>query len=105
MQNGAISKQARVLAAVSELDASPAPATSVAGEMLVAVMGALVPSDLSKVWLGDDRAFFDAQTRSRGGGSRTNPLGPRAFGSRAPRGHHPRLDGTSDDRPGADVAA
>ena len=75
MQNGAISEQARMLAAVSELDASPAPATAIAAERLVAVVGALVPSDLSKVWLGDERAFFDAQHTIEGRRIADEPLG------------------------------
>ncbi len=66
MRNGAISGEARLLAAVSELDASPAPATEIAADRLVAVVGALVPGDLSKVWLGDERAFFDVQHRIEG---------------------------------------
>jgi DNA-binding CsgD family transcriptional regulator len=59
MQNGAISEQARMLAAVSELDASPAPTTEVAAHRLVGVIEALVPSDLSKVWLGGEATFFN----------------------------------------------
>jgi DNA-binding CsgD family transcriptional regulator len=54
MRNGTISGEARLLAAVSELDASPAPATDVAPGRLVAVVaGQLVPGDLSMVCLGE----------------------------------------------------
>ncbi len=94
MQNGAISDQARMLAAVSELDASPAPATSVAGEMLVAVVGALVPSDLSKVWLGDDRPFFDARHKIEGRRIADEPLGSASVR------HHEHLEVTIHDSTG-----
>jgi DNA-binding CsgD family transcriptional regulator len=56
-----MSVQARLLAAVSELDASPVPATEVAAKRLVEVVGALVPGDLSLVCLGDGWAVSDVQ--------------------------------------------
>ena len=54
VQNRAISSQARLLAAVSELDASPAPATELAARRLNAVVDALVRSDLTGVCLGGE---------------------------------------------------
>jgi DNA-binding CsgD family transcriptional regulator len=51
VRNGAISGQARLFAAVGELDATPAPATDVAAERLAEVVGALVPGDVSVVCL------------------------------------------------------
>jgi DNA-binding CsgD family transcriptional regulator len=53
MRNGVISDQARVLAAVSELDASPVPPTEAAAGRLIAVADALVRCDLSIVCLGE----------------------------------------------------
>ena len=61
MPNGAISAQARLLAAVSELDASPAPATEVAAGRLAEVVGALVPGDVSVVVLNGRGAFANVQ--------------------------------------------
>lgn len=54
MHNGAISDRARLLAAVSELDASPAPATDVAARRLVTVVDTLVQSDVTGVCLGGE---------------------------------------------------
>jgi DNA-binding CsgD family transcriptional regulator len=54
VRNGAISVQARLFAAVSELDATPAPSSEVAAGRLIAYMaGALVPSDLAGMCLGE----------------------------------------------------
>jgi DNA-binding CsgD family transcriptional regulator len=61
VRNGAISHEGRLLAAVSELDASPAPATEDAAKKLVAVVGALVQGDLALVCLGDGWAVSDVQ--------------------------------------------
>jgi DNA-binding CsgD family transcriptional regulator len=61
VQSRVVSGQARLLAAVSELDASPAPATDVAAGRLAAVIGALVPADLASVNLGDPRPFHDVE--------------------------------------------
>ena len=58
MRKRATSGQARLLAAVSELDASP-PSTEVAARRLAGVIGALVPADLATVNLGDPRPFHD----------------------------------------------
>ncbi len=60
MRNGAISDEARLLAAVSELDASPAPAMDAAARRLVTVAGALVPRDLSMACLGPGGGITDA---------------------------------------------
>jgi hypothetical protein len=65
MRNGAISGQARLFAAVSDLDASPAPATEVAADRLVGVMEALVPGDLSLVCLGEGGAFASSRAEGR----------------------------------------
>lgn len=53
MRNGPISDQARLLAAVSELDSSPAPAMRDAAHALTAVADTLVPSEYSTVCLGE----------------------------------------------------
>jgi DNA-binding CsgD family transcriptional regulator len=52
--NRVISSQARLLAAVSELDASPVPAKKDAASRLLGVIESLIPGDLSKVYLGED---------------------------------------------------
>ena len=57
----AISDQARLLAAASELDASPAPATDVAAGRLAEVVGALVPGDVSVVGLNGWGAAANVQ--------------------------------------------
>ena len=59
MRKRATSGQARLLAAVSELDASQAPAMDAAARRLAGVIGALVPADLASVNLGDPRPFHD----------------------------------------------
>jgi DNA-binding CsgD family transcriptional regulator len=61
MRKRATSGQARLLAAVSELDASPAPSTEAAARRLAGVIGALVPGDLATVNLGDPRPFHDVE--------------------------------------------
>jgi DNA-binding CsgD family transcriptional regulator len=61
VRNGAISAQARLLAAVSELDASPAPATEVAAGRLAEVVGALVPGEISIVTLNRWGAVTNVQ--------------------------------------------
>lgn len=61
MRNTATSDQARLLAAVSELDASPAPATEVAADRMVGVVASLVPGDLSMMCLGDGWAVSNAR--------------------------------------------
>jgi DNA-binding CsgD family transcriptional regulator len=61
VRNRAISDQARLLGAVSELDASPAPATEVAAGRLAGVVGALIPGDIATVNLGDPRPFHDVE--------------------------------------------
>lgn len=53
MRKGAISGQARLLAAVSELDGSVAPATETAAARLAWVANSLVPGEFSMVCLGD----------------------------------------------------
>jgi DNA-binding CsgD family transcriptional regulator len=75
MRNGGTSDQARLFAAVSELDASPAPPTEVAARRLVAVIEALVPSDLSKVWLGGAATFFNVPHMVEGRRIADEPLG------------------------------
>ena len=54
MHNGAVSDQARMIAAVGELDASPAPTTEIAARRLIAVVDALVRSDVTGVCLGGE---------------------------------------------------
>jgi hypothetical protein len=59
VRNGAISHRARLLAAVSELDAVPAPATEVAAGRLLSVIEALIPGDISKVYLGEEMGYYN----------------------------------------------
>jgi DNA-binding CsgD family transcriptional regulator len=54
MRNGAISDQGRLLAAVSELDASPAPEMETAAARLAYVANRLVPGEFAMVCLGQD---------------------------------------------------
>lgn len=61
MRHRTVSSQGRLLAAVSELDASPAPTTEVAAGRLAEVVGALVPGDLATVNVGDGRPFHDVE--------------------------------------------
>jgi DNA-binding CsgD family transcriptional regulator len=73
MRNGAISCQARLLAAVSELDATPAPALDVAAKRLLGVIETLIPGDISKVYLGEDIGYYSVPP---GSGRRIADLRP-----------------------------
>jgi DNA-binding CsgD family transcriptional regulator len=67
MRHGAISEQARLLAAVSELDASPAPATEDAARTLARVLGAIIPGEFANVYLGQlGVAFANVQAKPAG---------------------------------------
>jgi DNA-binding CsgD family transcriptional regulator len=77
VRHGAISGQARLLAAVSDLDSVPAPTTEVAAKRLVGVIEALIPGDLSKVYLGDEVGYYNV--RPRFGGRRIADLPPPWF--------------------------
>jgi DNA-binding CsgD family transcriptional regulator len=69
-----VSDQTRLLAAVSELDATPARTTEVAARRLLRVVESLVPGDISKVYLGEDVGYYSVPPRF--GGRRIADLPP-----------------------------